>query len=122
MRVKDVVAGDGERTVAVQAEGRVRPALRAEGALDRGRRAVAADPVRAGDDAESRRRRVGDGGEGRAAHLPAEREVAVVHGAERAVWAEVDIIVTGDRAHLLPRKHFRGIPIVTPREFVERSS
>ncbi len=48
--------------------------------------------------------------------------MAVVHGAERAVWAEVDIIVTGDRAHLLPRKHFRGIPIVTPREFVERSS
>lgn len=41
---------------------------------------------------------------------------------ECAVWAEVDIIVTGDKTHLLPLKHFRGIPIVTPREFVERFS
>jgi len=41
---------------------------------------------------------------------------------ECAVWAEVDVVVTGDKAHLLPLKAFRGIPILTPRQFVERFS
>ena len=38
---------------------------------------------------------------------------------ECAVWAEADLIVTGDKAHLQPLKIFRGIPIVSPRQFVE---
>jgi uncharacterized protein len=41
---------------------------------------------------------------------------------ECAVWAEVDVVVTGDKAHLLPLKAFRGIDIITPRQFVERFS
>ena len=41
---------------------------------------------------------------------------------ECAVWAEVDLIVTGDKAHLLPLKAFRGISILTPRQFVEQCS
>jgi putative PIN family toxin of toxin-antitoxin system len=41
---------------------------------------------------------------------------------ECAVWAEADLIVTGDRAHLQPLRIFRGIPIVSPREFVESLS
>lgn len=41
---------------------------------------------------------------------------------ECAVWAEVDLVVTGDKAHLLPLKAFRGIDIVTPRQFVDRFS
>ncbi len=41
---------------------------------------------------------------------------------ECGVWAEVDVIVTGDKAHLLPLKHCRGIPIISPRQFVERFS
>jgi predicted nucleic acid-binding protein len=38
------------------------------------------------------------------------------------VWAEADLIVPGDKAHLQPLKVFRAIPIVTPRQFVERFS
>ena len=41
---------------------------------------------------------------------------------ECAVWAEADLIVTGDKAHLQPLKIFRGISIVSPRQFVERHS
>ncbi|MCX6891278.1 MAG: putative toxin-antitoxin system toxin component, PIN family [Verrucomicrobiota bacterium] len=37
---------------------------------------------------------------------------------ECALAAEVDFIVTGDRKHLLPLRHFSDIPIVSPAEFL----
>ncbi len=39
---------------------------------------------------------------------------------ECAVAAEADYLVTGDKKHLLPLKTFRGIAIVSPREFLNR--
>lgn len=39
---------------------------------------------------------------------------------EAAIAGNADLIVSGDRAHLLPLHSFRGIPIVTPRQFLER--
>ena len=38
---------------------------------------------------------------------------------ECAVAGEVDYIVTGDRKHLLRLGEYEGIPIISPREFVE---
>jgi len=37
---------------------------------------------------------------------------------ECALAAEVDFIVTGDKKHLLPLRHFCDIPIVSPTEFL----
>jgi putative PIN family toxin of toxin-antitoxin system len=37
-----------------------------------------------------------------------------------AVAGKADVIVTGDRKHLLPLKRYRGIPIVSPAEFLEQ--
>jgi len=37
---------------------------------------------------------------------------------ECAVAGRADLIVTGDRKHLLPLGAFRGIPIVSPAEFI----
>ncbi len=37
---------------------------------------------------------------------------------ECAVAAQADYLVTGDKAHLLPLKRFRGIEIVSPGEFL----
>lgn len=37
---------------------------------------------------------------------------------ETALEGQVDYIVTGDSKHLLPLKEFKGIPIVTPNEFL----
>ena len=37
-----------------------------------------------------------------------------------AVAGKADVIVTGDRKHLLPLKKYRGIPIVSPAEFLEQ--
>jgi len=34
--------------------------------------------------------------------------------------AEADYIVSGDKKHLLPLRRFRGIPIVSPPEFLRR--
>lgn len=39
-----------------------------------------------------------------------------------ALAAEADCIVTGDKKHLLPLREFRGIPIISPAEFVRRMS
>jgi putative PIN family toxin of toxin-antitoxin system len=39
---------------------------------------------------------------------------------ECAVAARADVIVTGDKKHLLPLKAFRGIAIVSPAEFLDR--
>jgi predicted nucleic acid-binding protein len=41
---------------------------------------------------------------------------------ECALAAKADYIVSGDRRHLLPLKAFRGIPIVSPAEFLRRCS
>ena len=38
---------------------------------------------------------------------------------ECAVDAEADALITGDRKDILPLREFRGIRIVTPREFME---
>jgi len=38
---------------------------------------------------------------------------------ECALAGEVDFIVTGDRKHLLPLRQFRGIPILSPPEFLQ---
>ena len=38
---------------------------------------------------------------------------------ECAVAGRVDVIVTGDRKHLLPLGSYEGIPLVAPRRFVE---
>ncbi|HQT98809.1 MAG TPA: putative toxin-antitoxin system toxin component, PIN family [Thermodesulfobacteriota bacterium] len=35
-----------------------------------------------------------------------------------AVAGKANVIVTGDRKHLLPLKRYRGIPIVSPAEFL----
>lgn len=35
-----------------------------------------------------------------------------------ALAGKADYIVTGDRKHLLPLKEFRGIPIITPAQFL----
>lgn len=40
---------------------------------------------------------------------------------ECAVVREVDYIVSGDKQHILPLKEFRGIKIVSPAEFLNRS-
>jgi putative PIN family toxin of toxin-antitoxin system len=37
-----------------------------------------------------------------------------------AVAGKADVIVTGDRKHLLPLKNFRGIPILSPPDFLDR--
>lgn len=37
---------------------------------------------------------------------------------EAALAGKADYIVTGDKRHLLPLKKFRGIPIISPREFL----
>jgi putative PIN family toxin of toxin-antitoxin system len=37
-----------------------------------------------------------------------------------AVAGKADVIVTGDRKHLLPLKRYRGMPIVSPAEFLEQ--
>lgn len=37
---------------------------------------------------------------------------------ECAVWGRADFLVTGDKAHLLPLDPYRGIRIVSPREFL----
>ena len=39
---------------------------------------------------------------------------------EVALYGQVDYIVTGDKKHLLPLKAFKGIPIITPDEFLAR--
>jgi putative PIN family toxin of toxin-antitoxin system len=39
---------------------------------------------------------------------------------EAAVSGNADVIVTGDRKHLLPLGTFRGIPIMSPLEFLKR--
>ena len=36
-----------------------------------------------------------------------------------AVAAEADYLVTGDRAHLLPMREYRGIPIISARSFLD---
>ena len=36
------------------------------------------------------------------------------------VAGKADVIVTGDKMHLLPLKRYRGIPIVSPAEFLEQ--
>ena len=37
-----------------------------------------------------------------------------------AVAGKADVIVTGDKKHLLPLKRYRGIPIVSPAEFLDQ--
>ena len=37
---------------------------------------------------------------------------------ECAVWGRAEYLVTGDKAHLLPLDPFRGVRIVSPRDFV----
>jgi putative PIN family toxin of toxin-antitoxin system len=39
---------------------------------------------------------------------------------ECAVAAGVDYLITGDKRHLQPLKQFRGIQIVSPREFLDQ--
>lgn len=39
---------------------------------------------------------------------------------ETAFEGKVDYIVTGDKRHLLPLKEFKGIPIVTPAQFLDK--
>lgn len=39
---------------------------------------------------------------------------------ECALTAKVDYIITGDKKHLLPLKKFKGIPILSPRDFLLR--
>ena len=39
---------------------------------------------------------------------------------ECALAAEADGIVSGDKKHLLPLRQFRGIPIVSPSDFLRR--
>lgn len=38
---------------------------------------------------------------------------------EAALEGQVDYIVSGDKKHLLPLKAFKGIPIVTPDQFLK---
>lgn len=37
---------------------------------------------------------------------------------ECAVAAHVDYVITGDKRHLQPLKHFRGISVISPRSFL----
>ena len=37
-----------------------------------------------------------------------------------ALVAEANYIVSGDKRHLLPLRQFRGIPIVSPSDFLRR--
>ena len=37
-----------------------------------------------------------------------------------AVEAHADFLVTGDKRHLLPLKRYKGIQILTPRDFLEK--
>jgi uncharacterized protein len=39
---------------------------------------------------------------------------------ECALAAEADVIVSGDKKHLLSLREFRGIPIISPAEFLRR--
>lgn len=39
---------------------------------------------------------------------------------ECAVFGKADYIVTGDKKHLLPLKKFSGIPILSPKEFLQK--
>jgi uncharacterized protein len=39
---------------------------------------------------------------------------------ECAIAGMADVIVTGDKRHLLPLEIYRGIPIVSPRVFLDR--
>lgn len=39
---------------------------------------------------------------------------------ECALAGQADLIITGDRKHILPLKNFRGIPIRSPREVMDR--
>ena len=41
---------------------------------------------------------------------------------ECAIDGRADLIVTGDKAHLLPLRSFHGIPIVSPADFLRRFS
>ena len=41
---------------------------------------------------------------------------------ECAVAARADYLITGDKRHLQPLKHFRGISIVSPRAFLDQFS
>ena len=56
--------------------------------------------------------------------LPAVRLTGIVRDdsdhriLECAVAAHVDYLITGDKRHLLPLKHFRGISIISPRGFL----
>ena len=36
------------------------------------------------------------------------------------VAGQVDMIISGDKRHMLPLEHIEGIPIVSPREVVEQ--
>jgi len=38
---------------------------------------------------------------------------------ECALWGDANFLVTGDKAHLLPLDPFRGIRIVSPRQFLK---
>lgn len=38
---------------------------------------------------------------------------------EAALAADADYLITGDKKHLLPLKSFRGIRIVSPRDFLD---
>lgn len=38
---------------------------------------------------------------------------------EAGLEGKVDFIVTGDKKHLLPLREFKGIPIVTPNQFLK---
>jgi putative PIN family toxin of toxin-antitoxin system len=40
---------------------------------------------------------------------------------ECGLAAEAQLIVTGDKKHLLPLRRFRGIEIITPAEFLRRT-
>jgi len=39
---------------------------------------------------------------------------------ECALAAEADCLVSGDKRHLLPLRQFRGIPVVSPSDFLRR--
>jgi len=39
---------------------------------------------------------------------------------ECALTVEADFIVSGDKKHLLPLREFRGIPIISPADFLRR--
>ncbi|MGA2853031.1 MAG: PIN domain-containing protein [Verrucomicrobiota bacterium] len=39
---------------------------------------------------------------------------------ECALASEADCIVSGDKRHLLPLRQLRGIPIVSPSDFLRR--